>query len=229
MLVLPLEKLADPLLLYSICERCEMGGFECEPTVADGKPVRASAPPSQSSTLRELPPSTSIPHPHPQPPPLYQQTPASLPSASPPQVTASFLPPALPTLSTLSGFSSYPPATTFTDPSALALALPLGPAPPSFFSPFADLDYSAALLEFFTSLPPTMPAPGYYSPSTDLSNSLLGLGTATGLGGWSLLDGGRDLRSFIIKELAEGDDLSTVDGRADLNYTASICELFGVE
>jgi hypothetical protein len=69
-----------------------------------------------------------------------------------------------------------------------------------------------------------MPAPGYYSPSTDLSHTLLGFSSATGSRDWSLLDGGRDLRSFIIKELAEGEDMSAIGGSADLDYTASICE-----
>lgn len=206
-----------------------MGGFECEPTAADGKPARTSAPGSEGSTPRESPPSTSPLHPHPQPPPLYQQTPADLSSASALPVIAAYPPPALSTLTSSPGFSSYPPAATFANPSTLAVAQPLGAAPPSPFSPFADLAYSAALLDFFTSIPPAMPAPGYYSPSTELSNSLLGFGAggsaAGGLGGWPLGGSRNDLRSFIIKELSEGEDPGTMNGGADLTLTASICEL----
>ncbi|ORY92847.1 hypothetical protein BCR35DRAFT_298426 [Leucosporidium creatinivorum] len=206
-----------------VCERCEMGGFECEPTADDGKPARSSASASQGSTPKESPPSTSPPHPQPQPPPLYQQAPTSLPSASPTLPSPSYAPLAPPAIPPSSTFSSYPPATAYTDPSTLALTQNLGPDPPSSFSPFADLAYSAALLDFFNNLPPIMPAPGYYSPSTDISNNLLGFGGAGagGVGGWPLLGGG-DLRSFIIKELAEGEDLSSVDGGAELNYTASV-------
>ncbi|ORY92872.1 hypothetical protein BCR35DRAFT_10340 [Leucosporidium creatinivorum] len=211
-----------------VCERCEIGGFDCEPGSSKG-PLRRSATTSQGSTPESSsPPKIPSPHPRPQPPPFHQQPPLNVPSALPSQPfqpSYSFplptlpIPPALPRSQYN---SSYPFSSGYADPSALALAPSFDRVAPNYFPAFGDLSYSAAVLDIFNSLPPSMPAPGYYSPSTELGNTLLGVGRG-GMerGGWRP-KGVQDLRTFILKELAEGEDLNTLEDERDLNLTATL-------
>ncbi|ORY92852.1 fungal-specific transcription factor domain-domain-containing protein [Leucosporidium creatinivorum] len=208
-----------------VCERCELGGFECEPGSSKG-PLRRSATTSQGSTPESSSsPEIPSPHPRPQPPPFHQPSPLNLPSASPAQPSYSFPLPALPALPALPHsqyISNHPYFSGYTEPSNLALTQPFGPAAPNSFSTFGDLSYSAALLDIFNSLPPSMSLPGYYSPSTELGNTLLGVGRG-GMGGegWKPRPV-HDLRTFILKELGEGEDPNTVEDERDLNLTATL-------
>lgn len=203
------------------CQRCKIGGFTCIPN-----PLGVSSPSSsssaQSSVPKQRPASTATMDPLPQ---LSISFPITLEAAYPP-----------PTAQIPFAFDFGAPLSSVSNPGELPFTHAYPPTSPtgwpqlqlsttSAYDPFADLTYSSTLLSLFNSL---SPMPSTLSlPAQAMRNSFLVTQAPSTTS--SIVSGtpGADLRAFVIRELAEGEELGDLEGTRHVEEAMSICEYKG--
>ncbi|ORY80657.1 fungal-specific transcription factor domain-domain-containing protein [Leucosporidium creatinivorum] len=207
------------------CQRCKIGGFTCVPNPLGG--AASSSPSARPPPPPIQPPtSTATPYPPPQPPHTF-------PSTSEATFTTTTSQPPFPfgfgaPLPTITEAAQQPFAQAYTPiPPTSNEWTQLHPSPIPAYDPFADLSYSSTLLSLFNSLSPMQNS--IFPPPQAMSSGSLPGSLAAPTSTVVSSNPSADLRAFVIRELAEGEELGDLEATRHVEEAITIYQDFDGE